>query len=240
MSTAAAKAKINDVVLALMPTWSAHSGSKPLRTERDAEITITATPRVSRMRRCCDQHRPDAEVARRPPLAAALGAELGHEHRHQPRGEREAGSQREGGAQVEEVDESRTEQWPDQDSDPTRPAEGGQGAGPMAGRHHLDHEALPGKQEGRPGHAAQRDGDAEQEQRLAQRRRRAWRRRRPAHPRRACAARRPGRRWPRPAARRSGCRSRAGRPRRPPCPRRRRDRAPAAPGSASPPRARRS
>ncbi len=51
MSIAAASAKISDVVLAEMPMWSAHSGSSPVRTERDAEITTTATPRVSRVER---------------------------------------------------------------------------------------------------------------------------------------------------------------------------------------------
>ena len=45
-------AKISEVVLAEMPRWSAHSGSSPARTEREALITTTATPSVSRVCRC--------------------------------------------------------------------------------------------------------------------------------------------------------------------------------------------
>ena len=52
MSTAAAAAKIRDVVLADSPTDSAQSGSSPTRIDRLAAMITTATPRVSRMRRC--------------------------------------------------------------------------------------------------------------------------------------------------------------------------------------------
>jgi hypothetical protein len=52
MSTAAAAAKISDVVLAESPTCSAHSGSRPVRRERLAAMITTAAPRVSSVRRC--------------------------------------------------------------------------------------------------------------------------------------------------------------------------------------------
>ncbi len=40
------------MVVADRPMWSAQSGTSPLRTDRDALITTTATPSVSRTLRC--------------------------------------------------------------------------------------------------------------------------------------------------------------------------------------------
>ena len=88
-------AKISEVVLAEMPRWSAHSGSSPLRTDREALITITATPRVSSVRRWGEQHRPARDVARGAPARAAIGPEVGHQQRQQ------AGAPATGGAEQE-------------------------------------------------------------------------------------------------------------------------------------------
>ena len=52
MSSAAARARISEVVVADRPMWSAQSGTSPLRTDRDALITTTATPSVSSTLRC--------------------------------------------------------------------------------------------------------------------------------------------------------------------------------------------
>ncbi len=48
----AATANNSETTAAEMCTWSAHRGSRPVRTDRDAPMMITATPRVSRVRRC--------------------------------------------------------------------------------------------------------------------------------------------------------------------------------------------
>ena len=131
--------------------------------ERDAEITITATPSGEQGAPVGGQHRPDAEVAGG--LAARCGSPSRGRASAAPSGRTRATA-----PAASTNTARRSKKWirPAPSSGPTRtptrwrPAQRRQGPRPMAGRHRLDHEALPGEQERRPGHAAEHHGDPEQ------------------------------------------------------------------------------
>ena len=75
-------------MLGLSPCEAAHSGTMVCRVARAAEMIRTPVPRVSRVRRCCAQHRQHRRV--RPARARAVAA-LGARDVRQERGQRGRG-----------------------------------------------------------------------------------------------------------------------------------------------------
>ena len=121
-----------------------------MRTERDAEITITATPRVSSVWRCASSTLRTDACPPRPCSARASALRSGISSASSAAATEKAAAIANTQAQAGDVDDAGAQQRPDEEPEPLAAAQRRERAGPVRRGDGVDDEALAGDQEHRP------------------------------------------------------------------------------------------